>query len=151
PPFTAPTMQAMIVKRLTEPPPSVRSPRPAVSEAVDLAIRKALAPLAADRFGTMAQFGQALQGSASVQTAAATVPAAAAAPAATPAPARPAAAAESRRPRVSPVAIALTAGLLIGGGLLFAWRHAGSGGEPPSGRRVVAVLPFDNLGDSADA
>src|SRR5207244_5904437 len=24
-------------------------------------------------------------------------------------------------------------------------------GEPPSGARVVAVLPFDNLGDSADA
>src|SRR6185295_8973542 len=61
------------------------------------------------------------------------------------------AAAEPGRPRVSPVAIALTAGLLIGGGLLFAWQHAGgSGGDAPSGRRVVAVLPFDNLGDSAD-
>src|SRR6185437_13475396 len=47
-------------------------------------------------------------------------------------------------------AIALTAGLLIGGGLLFAWRHTSSNG-PPSGARVVAVLPFDNLGDSADA
>ena len=48
-------------------------------------------------------------------------------------------------------AVALTAGLLIGGGLLFAWRHTGAGAEPPSGTRVVAVLPFDNLGDSADA
>jgi serine/threonine-protein kinase len=148
PPFTAPTMQAMIVKRLTEPPPSVRGARPAVPDAVDQAIRKALAPLAADRFGTMAQFGQALQGSASVQTAAATVPTPAAASPSPPA--RPGAA-ETRWPRVSPVAIALTAGLLIGGGLLFAWRRAGSGGDSPSGRRVVAVLPFDNLGDSADA
>src|SRR5262245_46749629 len=48
PPFSAPTLQAMIVKRLTEPPPSVRGPRPAVPESVDQAIRKALAPLAAD-------------------------------------------------------------------------------------------------------
>ncbi|HET7469267.1 MAG TPA: protein kinase [Gemmatimonadales bacterium] len=158
-PFTAPTMQAMIVKRLTEPPPSVRAVRPTVPEAVDHAIRKALAPLAADRFGTMAQFGQALLGSASVQTGAATVPtptgppvpSGPATPSAASAATRPVAPAEPRRSRVSPVAIALTAGLLIGGGLLFAWRHSGAGGEPPSGRRVVAVLPFDNLGDSSDA
>ena len=58
----APTMQAMMVKRLTEPPPSARTVRPNVPESVDQAIRKALAPVAADRFGTMAQFGQALQG-----------------------------------------------------------------------------------------
>src|SRR6476661_873214 len=85
PPFSAPTMQAMIVKRLTEPPPSVRAVRGTVPDAVDQAIRKALAPLAADRFGTAAQFAQALHGSGSVQTAAATVPTTAAAPA----PARP--------------------------------------------------------------
>jgi serine/threonine-protein kinase len=75
PPFTGPTMQAMIVKRLTAPPPSVRASRPTVPEAVDLAIRTALAPLAADRFGTMAQFGQALQATATSATSpAATVP-----------------------------------------------------------------------------
>src|SRR5499425_868700 len=67
PPFTGPTMQSMIVKRLTEPPPSVRGARPAVPEAVDQAIRKALAPLAADRFGSMTLFAQALQAGASVQ------------------------------------------------------------------------------------
>ncbi len=150
PPFTAPTMQAMIVKRLTEPPPSVRGARPAVPDAVDQAIRKALAPLAADRFATMAQFAQALLGTGSVQTAAATVPTPAVVSPTTPT--QPVAAAEPRRgSRVSPVAIALTAGLLIGGGLLFAWRHAGGGSDAPSGRRVVAVLPFDNLGDSSDA
>jgi TolB-like protein/tetratricopeptide (TPR) repeat protein len=48
-------------------------------------------------------------------------------------------------------AIALTAGLLIGGGLLFAWRHTGAGTESPAGTRIVAVLPFENLGDSSDA
>ena len=62
---------------------------------------------------------------------------------------RRAAAAPSRPVPVA--AVALAAGLLIGGGLLFAWRHTGAGAEPPSGTRVVAVLPFDNLGDSADA
>jgi serine/threonine-protein kinase len=144
-PWTGATAQAMIAKKLSEPPPSVRAVRPSVPAAVDEAIRKALAPVAADRFATLGQFAQALHGSAPVPTAAATVPTPAAAPA------RPAAPPEPRRPRVSPVAIALTAGLLIGGGLLFAWRHAGSGGEPPSGQRVVAVLPFDNLGDSTDA
>jgi TolB-like protein/Tfp pilus assembly protein PilF len=45
----------------------------------------------------------------------------------------------------------LTAGLLIGGGLLFAWRHGAAGHDASDGPRVVAVLPFDNLGDSADA
>ena len=41
-------------------------------------------------------------------------------------------------------------GLLIGAGVLFAWRH--SHGTPESaGERRVAVLPFQNLGDSADA
>src|SRR5690349_1400869 len=39
PPFAGPTMQAMIVKRLTEPPPSVRGARPAVPDTVDQAIR----------------------------------------------------------------------------------------------------------------
>ncbi|MGH7511428.1 MAG: hypothetical protein ACREOQ_00755 [Gemmatimonadales bacterium] len=68
------------------------------------------------------------------------------------APTLPAAAALPLRRRPVPVAaVALTAGLLIGGGLLFAWRHSGAGAEAPAGHRVVAVLPFDNLGDSADA
>ncbi len=56
------------------------------------------------------------------------------------------------RPRQMPVAaIALTVGLLIGGGLLFAWRHSAAGGDSPAGTRIVAVLPFENLGDSSDA
>ena len=50
-----------MVKRFTEPAPSVRAVRPNVPESVDQAIRKALAPVPADRFATMSQFGQALQ------------------------------------------------------------------------------------------
>jgi eukaryotic-like serine/threonine-protein kinase len=144
PPFTGPTAQAIVIKRLTEAPPSVRAARPVVSPAVDQAIRKALAPVPADRFATMGQFAQALHISASGATTAAT-------PMASPTPP----AAPSRPPpsrRHFPVAaVALTAGLLIGGGLLFAWRHSGAGAGTPAGPRVVAVLPFDNLGDSSDA
>ena len=60
PPFTGATMQALLVKRLTQPAPSVRAARPQVPEPVDAAIRRALAPVPADRYATMAQFGQAL-------------------------------------------------------------------------------------------
>jgi eukaryotic-like serine/threonine-protein kinase len=151
PPFTGPTAQAMAARRLTEPAPSVRALRPTVPPAVDEAIRKALAPVAADRFATAGQFAQALHvpatttGAATVPSPVTTAPAAAAEPARTVAPPRPA-----RRP-VPVAAVALTAGLLIGGGLLFAWRHNGGGADPAGGRRIVAVLPFDNLGDSSDA
>jgi serine/threonine-protein kinase len=146
PPFTGPTAQAIVAKRLTEPAPSVRASRPTTPLAVDEAIRKALASVPADRFATAAQFAQALHVSQQSGTTTATT---AAAPTAElpKAPAGPA----PRRRRVPATAIALTAGLLIGGGLLFAWRHSGAGTGTPTGTRVVAVLPFDNLGDSSDA
>jgi hypothetical protein len=47
-------------------------------------------------------------------------------------------------------AITLMLGILIGLGVLFAWRH-NQGRAEASGTRIVAVLPFENLGDSADA
>jgi TolB-like protein/Flp pilus assembly protein TadD len=47
-------------------------------------------------------------------------------------------------------AVALTVGLLIGGGLLFAWRRGGGAAEE-AGLKRVAVLPFENLGDSSQA
>src|SRR5437773_1569923 len=59
-PYTGPTAQAIIVKRLTEPPPSVRAGRPSVPDSVDQAIRTALAPLPADRFASAAELARAL-------------------------------------------------------------------------------------------
>jgi eukaryotic-like serine/threonine-protein kinase len=150
PPFNSPTMQAMIARRLTEPAPSVRAARATVPPAVDEAIRKALAPVAADRFATVGQFAQALQAAQSTTTPVATPAATTASPAVvTPAPTI--SAGEQRRRAFPVAAVALTAGLLIGGGLLFAWRRTHAGSEAAGGPRVVAVLPFDNLGDSADA
>ena len=145
PPWTGATAQAMIARRLAEPPPSARAVRPSVPAQVDEAIRRALAPVAADRFGSAAQFAEALH----VAPSGATTMATAAAPSA--ADTRPTAAARSSRRPIPVAAVALTAGLLIGGGLLFAWRRSAGGAEGASGARIVAVLPFDNLGDSADA
>jgi serine/threonine-protein kinase len=160
PPFSGATMQAMIVKRLTEPPPSARSVRANLPESVDQAIRKALAPVVADRFSTMAQFGQALEGGMAVgryggrvegrdaETARA---AGAVGTAQTVATARVAEAAPRRR-KIPVAATALVLGLLIGLGVLFAWRRAiGNGSGDANGPARLAVLPFENLGDSADA
>jgi serine/threonine-protein kinase len=145
-PFGGATTQAMLVKRLTEPAPSVRAVRPSVPEGVDAAIRKALAPVVADRQATMALFSQALTaaegrtGEPTEGPAAATVaiprPAASAGPSA-------------RKPiRVPIAATALVLGILIGLGVLFAWRQSHANPESSDERRI-AVLPFQNLGDSS--
>jgi formylglycine-generating enzyme required for sulfatase activity len=52
PPFTGASVQAVVTKALTEPPPSVRVDRPDVPMAVDETICKALAKRPEDRFAT---------------------------------------------------------------------------------------------------
>ena len=150
PPYTGATIQALMAKRLTEPVPSVRAVRPSLPEALDQAVRKALAPVAADRFSTAAQFAAAL----------AAAPVAASSSSVSPAtatsvgrdPAREAATGLQSRARGVPVAAtALVLGILIGLGVLFAWRRSGGGDPDRDGPKVLAVLPFENLGDSADA
>jgi serine/threonine-protein kinase len=143
PPFTGATTQAMLARRFTEPAPSVRAQRPSVPEGVDQAIRKALAPVPADRFSTVAQLGQALV--VATPTPAPTVVPPAPAP-------EPAARAERPAPRRAPVAAVLVLGILIGLGVLFAWRRSSGGhDDAATGARVLAVIPFENMGDSADA
>ena len=60
PPFTGPTAQAMAARRLSSEAPSVRQYRPAVPEAVDRAVRKALARVPADRFASAGELARAL-------------------------------------------------------------------------------------------
>ena len=137
-PFAAPTAQAMIARRFTETARPIRQVREAVPEGVERALQRALARTPADRFATAAEFGAALEtGATAERTAAVPSPTIAATP-----PARP------RRPPVA--ALALILGLLIGAGALFAWRRSHPGADDGASR-VVAVLPFENLGDSADA
>jgi serine/threonine protein kinase/tetratricopeptide (TPR) repeat protein len=140
PPYTGANAQQIIMKRLTDPVPSVRKLRPTVPEPVDQVVQRALAPLSADRYATAAEFARALQPNAttppgftvSSPAASTSIP--------------------SVRPRSLPVAaIALTLGFIIGLGVLFAWRRARPVPEHSAGPKRVAVLPFENLGDSADA
>ena len=71
PPYTGPTAQAIIARRLSEPLPSLRVVRETVPLAVEQAVAKALARTPADRFATAGQFGAALltsmEGSAPVE------------------------------------------------------------------------------------
>jgi serine/threonine-protein kinase len=60
PPFRGSTITAVIANRLSTPVPSPRAFRELVPEAVDAAVRKAMALLPADRFSTAAQFAAAL-------------------------------------------------------------------------------------------
>ena len=66
PPFRGSSLTAIIANRLSSPVPSVRSHRELVPEAVDGAVRKAMAVLPADRFSSAAQFAEALGTSATV-------------------------------------------------------------------------------------
>ena len=68
PPFTGATAQTVIAKRFSGEVPRVRLLRPAVPEAVERAVTRALAPVAADRFATAAEFARALQPTAATPT-----------------------------------------------------------------------------------
>jgi serine/threonine-protein kinase len=137
PPFTGPTAQAVIAKRLSGEVPRVRHVRPSVPEELEHAVTRALAPVAADRFASAAEFARALQPTTATPTATPTR--------------HPAVAAGRARRRMPVAATALGLGFLIGLGVLFAWRRSHTGVGEAGGAKVLAVLPFENLGDSADA
>jgi len=74
-PFSGATPQAVMAKRFTETPKSVRSLRSSVPESVEKAVTKAMATEATGRYSTAAQFGQALaSGSMATPTDSQTVP-----------------------------------------------------------------------------
>ena len=148
PPWTGPTVQALIAKRLSEPPPSVRRTRPAVPESVDQAIRKALAPVAADRFATAAEFARALMPPGATTPAQTAVTAAAT----TPSPATPGEFRRGGKRRFPVAATSLGLGFLLGLGLLFGWlrRHGEGAPDAAGGAKLLAVLPFENLGSADD-
>ncbi len=140
PPFTGPTAQAIIARRFTGEAPSVRKSRPSVSEEVERVVAQALATVPADRFATAADLAKALDpGSRAASSAGDDTRAMSAHPP------------TARALLTRPLTAALAIGFLLGLSVLFAWRRNPPGAEPPSGERRVAVLSFENLGDSADA
>ena len=124
PPYTGPTPQAVVAKRLMAPPPPLGAVRD-VPEALEQAIHKALARNPADRFATAREFARALAG-------------AAASPRAT-APAAVTRATRGRFPKVPAIA-SLLAVAVVSGLVWLAFARSG-GTAPPSGNRL-AVLPF---------
>ena len=139
PPFTGATAQAVVAKRFSGEVPRVRQLRPNVPDIIERAIIQALAPVAADRFASAAEFARALEPGAGGAITAPTVPLATAIPRA------------SRQRRMPTAAMTLGLGILIGLGVLFAWRRSHPVTEGMDGAKTLAVLPFENLGDSADA
>src|SRR5207244_12057878 len=117
--------------------PRVRHVRPSVPESVEHAVSRGLPPVAADRFGSAAEFARALQATATAPTGMPTLRTATA---------------DGRTWRRMPVAAtALGLGVLIGLGVLFAWRRSPAGARETSGAPVLAALPFPTLGPSSQA
>ena len=137
PPYLGRSAQAIAAKRLLDPVPRLRTLRDNVPEILEQAVTRALARAPADRFPTAAEFARALTAppSGSVLSGA-TAP-----DAASPNQAR-------RLPRR--VATLLLA-LLLGVTALFIWHRSRADGTGGGGPIRLAVLPFENLGDSADA
>jgi eukaryotic-like serine/threonine-protein kinase len=127
PPFTGPTAQAVIARRLSQPPPSLRITRSSIPEQLDGVILRALAPVPADRYAGTAEFADALAGAVSGDHLATT----------------------PKRRWAVPLAAALVAALALG---YLVTRPGGSrtAADSSSGIRL-AVVPFRLIGsDSAD-
>jgi eukaryotic-like serine/threonine-protein kinase len=142
PPYTGPSAQAIVAKRFSDQLPRVRRLRPGVPKELDEAVLKALALVPADRFATMAQFAEsvtappALNNTQEHATRSAFVP-----------PAVGHRVSSKWRAVIGAFAIVLAASIA----LLVQGRADDSAELSGASPRGLAVLPFENLGDSADA
>jgi serine/threonine-protein kinase len=152
PPFTGPTPQAVIARRFTETPRPLHATRDRVPAHVEDAVAKALARTPADRYETAAEFARALANPSVLPAFGTTAVSPGPSPTADRAPLQ-----EVKRRRQAAAAAALGLLLLIGIAGLFAWRSAQHDGgtttaaTKPASQGRIAVLPFENLGDSADS
>jgi len=127
PPYTGPTPQAIVARRLTEPPPRLRTIRD-VSESLEQAIHKSLARSPADRFATARDFARALSETVT--------------PGAMPAVSRTTSQAPARRPKTAAAALLLS--LAVGlAGIVYLKRSAL---DVPLAPTQLAVLPFSVSG-----
>jgi serine/threonine-protein kinase len=140
-PYTGPSAQAIVAKRLLEPVPHVRTLRETVPVEVDQALERALAKTPADRFPTAETFSRAVTGISSNIT---------------PRMHPPSELGGRERHRVRPRMVAAGAALaaILLAGMLWKQVYTPTVAVAPdavAGLTRLAVLPFDNLGDSADA
>jgi eukaryotic-like serine/threonine-protein kinase len=140
--WSGPTPRAVLGRRFAESPRPLEAARAGLPEALEQAVTRAVARSPAERFQSAGEFRDALAG-ASV----APPPGSASQP-----PSTQATAPNLRRHRSLPVGLAVLAlGLLLGLGLWLARLRSNPAGEPPGHSIFLAVLPFENLGDSANA
>ena len=135
-PFTG-SAQAIISKRMATPAPSISVVRDTTPPEISQALARALSRSPADRFSTAAEFARALGAGSGEQFFTRAVSGAVQA--------------QKRRSRLA-IAAGIGALLVVLGGL-FTWRRS----PPPaaeigsaSGPRLLAVLPFENLGAPDD-
>ena len=141
PPFAGPTPQAIAAKRMTGEVPSLRRVRPAVPESLERVVLCALAPIPADRFSTPAQFAQALAASLTTATPS-DLP--------TRVTSEPAKPASGRRRRPVPPWLTFVLGLLVMASMgMFLWQRSRRPADE-SGVKMLAVLPFKNMGQAGD-
>ena len=144
-PFEGPNARAIMSRRLTEAPPSVAQVRPDVPAFVDRALTRALARRPEDRFESADAFAAVL---APARPSYYAEPQLDEPPAAAPEP--PPQALAPRRISRRTIAIGVVGALLIVAGVAGLLRYRRAGPAAAAGPRVVAVLPFKNLGAPGD-
>jgi serine/threonine-protein kinase len=125
PPYTGPTAQAVLAKKLSEATPRVSVVRERVPPNVEAAIDQALAKAPADRFVTAEQFVEALSAERLSITAHSAV---------------------WKRRLTVPVLVSIGVVSVVTVLMLVAWPFT----QDPEGPPRLAVLPFDNLGSLDD-
>ncbi|HVH11351.1 MAG TPA: protein kinase [Gemmatimonadales bacterium] len=128
PPYTGPTPGALLLQHAGEPIPPLRRARPDVPGSLEAVVAKAMAKDPAERFATADALRQALASGASAGP--------------------PALAATALRRRLAAPARLLVPAVL--GALVLVVAFIYLAPKPTPTRNLVAVLPFDNLGDPAD-